>query len=73
MTPVVAQSECLNGGSLGTLTTYSPGAANQVVLLTLCFEWELAKRIPFLQLGDMANGSRLIQAATVFRTEPYPE
>ncbi len=73
MTPVVAQSECLNGGSLGSLTTYSPGAANQVVLLTLCFEWELAKRIPFLQLGDMANGSRLIQAATVFRTEPYPQ
>jgi Flp pilus assembly protein TadG len=73
MTPVVAQSECLNGGSLGSLTTYSPGVANQVVLLTLCYEWELAKKIPFLQLGDMANGSRLIQAATVFRTEPYPE
>jgi Flp pilus assembly protein TadG len=73
MTPEVTQGECLSNGSLTSLTTYTPGAANQVVLVTLCFEWELAKKIPFLQLGDMGNGSRLIQAATVFRTEPYPE
>jgi Flp pilus assembly protein TadG len=73
MTPVVARSECLANGALTNLTTYSPGAANQVVLITLCFEWEFANKIPFLRLGDMSSGSRLIQATTAFRTEPYPE
>ncbi len=73
MTPTVGRAECLNNGSLTNLTTYSPGAANQVVLVTLCFEWEFANKIPFIRLGEMNNGSRLIQAAAVFRTEPYPE
>jgi Flp pilus assembly protein TadG len=73
MTPVVSRSECLNNGSLTNLTTYTPGTANQVVLITLCFEWEFANKIPFIRLGDMNGGSRLIQAATAFRTEPYPD
>jgi len=72
MTPAISRNECLNNGSLTNLTTYSPGTANQVVLVTLCFEWEFANKIPFIRLGDMASGSRLIQAAAVFRTEPYP-
>jgi len=73
MTPVVTRNECLNNGSLTNVTTYSPGAANQVVLVSLCFEWEFANKIPFIRLGDMNGGSRLIQASTVFRTEPYPD
>jgi Flp pilus assembly protein TadG len=73
MTPVVSRGECLNNGSLTNLTTYTPGAATQVVLVTLCFEWEFANKIPFIRLGDMNGGSRLIQAATAFRTEPYPD
>jgi Flp pilus assembly pilin Flp len=52
-------------------TSYRPGAASEVVLVTVCYEWELADKIPFLKLGNMANGSALIQAATTFRTEPY--
>jgi Flp pilus assembly protein TadG len=71
LTPVVTRAECLNGGSLTTVTTYTPGVANQVVLISLCFEWEFANKIPFIRLGDMNGGSRLIQAATAFRTEPY--
>jgi len=73
MTPVVTQNECLNNGSLTNVTTYSPGSASQVVLVTLCFEWEFANKIPFINLGNMNGGSRLIQAATVFRTEPYQD
>jgi Flp pilus assembly protein TadG len=71
LTPVVTRGECLNNGSLTNVTTYSPGTASQVVLVTLCFEWEFSKAIPFINLGNMDGGSRLIQAATVFRTEPY--
>jgi hypothetical protein len=39
--------------------------------VTVCYEWELAGKIPFLNLANMANGSALIQASTTFRTEPY--
>jgi Flp pilus assembly protein TadG len=48
-----------------------PGAPGDVVLVTVCYEWELTKVLPFLKLGNMGNGSRLIQASTTFRTEPY--
>lgn len=70
-TPAVNASECLSNGSLTSVATYSPGTASQVVLVTLCFEWEFSKIIPFINFGNMNGGSRLIQAATVFRTEPY--
>ena len=64
--------QCLDGGgNLSDITTYQPGEADQVVLIWVCYEWTLSRAIPYLNLGDMANGSRLIQAATTFRTEPY--
>lgn len=61
------------GGSLIPEPTSAnvPGAAGDAVLVTVCYEWELAGKMPFLKLGKMANGSALIQAATTFRTEPY--
>ena len=63
---------CLSvSNNLADVTSYSPGTASQVVLVWVCYEWELAGKIPFLRLGDMANGSALIQATSVFRTEPY--
>ena len=48
-----------------------PGDAGDVVLITVCYEWELAGQLPFLEVGKMANGSALIQASTTFRTEPF--
>lgn len=71
LTPVVTRNECLVDNNLTNVSIYQPGAASEVVLVTLCYEWEMAKNIPFLDLKDMGTGSRLIQAATVFRTEPY--
>ena len=63
---------CLTETStLSNVTTYDPGIASEVVLVWACYEWDLASKLPFLHLGDMANGSSLIQATTVFRTEPY--
>lgn len=52
-------------------TTYSPGAADAIVLVTVCYEWELAGKMPFLSVRNMSNGSALLQASTTFRTEPY--
>jgi Flp pilus assembly protein TadG len=71
LTPVVTRGECLTNGSLSNETIYAPGGASQVVLVTLCYEWELAQKVPFLKFGDMNGGSRLLQASTAFRTEPY--
>lgn len=71
LTPIITEQECLTNGNLTNVTTYQPGTASQVVLVTLCYEWELSKALPFLNFGNMNGGSRLIQAATVFRTEPY--
>ena len=51
--------------------SYAPGQENVVVLAWLCYEWTMAKNIPWLNLSNMGNGSRLIQATTTFRTEPY--
>ena len=63
---------CLNGdNTLAGATQYNPGAASEVVVVWICYEWELSSKIPFLDLGNMAGGSRLIQATSVFRTEPY--
>lgn len=64
--------QCLDaGGNLSSTTNYSTGGGSEVVLIWVCFEWTFASKIPFLRLGNMGNGSRLIQAATTFRTEPY--
>lgn len=63
---------CLdNSGNLTNATSYTPGAQGEVVLVWVCYEWDFSRYIPFLNLSDMSNGSRLIQAATTFRTEPY--
>lgn len=48
-----------------------PGAAGDVVLVTVCYEWDMTRYLPFLDLSNMGSGSRLIQATTIFRTEPY--
>jgi Flp pilus assembly pilin Flp len=70
----IVPPSCLDGG--GNLvppagTVFHPGAVSEVVLVTVCYEWELAGKIPFLQLGSMTNGAALIQTSTTFRTEPY--
>jgi Flp pilus assembly protein TadG len=73
-TAITADSlpKCLSvTNTLSDATLFSPGGASQVMLVWVCYEWELAGKIPFLHLGDMANGSALIQATSVFRSEPY--
>lgn len=47
------------------------GGAGQVVLVTACYQWDLAKAMPFLQFDKLADGTGMIQASTTFRTEPY--
>jgi len=69
---------CLSNGALNSsagsstdLVSSASGGASQAVLVTVCYEWTLAQKLPFLMMGDLANGSALIQASSTFRTEPY--
>lgn len=72
LTPV----QCLNGngaltppaGNAGDRVDRFSGGAGEVVLVTACYEWDIAR---VLGLGNMASGSSLIHAATTFKTEPY--
>jgi Flp pilus assembly pilin Flp len=58
------------GGGGDAVGQYA-GSAGAVVLVTACYEWDIAKALGFLGFGNMEGGSSLIQAATTFRTEPY--
>ncbi len=75
----ITPSDCVDGSGVQTNGTGSggdalgqhAGGAGEVVMVTVCYEWDLAAAMPFLQYGNMANGSAMIQASTTFRTEPY--
>ena len=75
----VSPRSCLDSNGQQTAGTGNPtdavanysGGAGAVVMVTVCYEWETAKYLPFLDLSQMANGSGMLQASTTFRTEPY--
>jgi hypothetical protein len=60
-------------GSAGEKISMYTGAASKVVLVTLCYQWDLAQSFKFLNLGAGSDGSgpAIIPAAVAFRTEPY--
>lgn len=57
----------------------SAGGAGAVVLVTVCYDWRLPIKFPYLQYMLMrptdgiplASGGSLIQSVATFRTEPY--
>jgi Flp pilus assembly protein TadG len=55
-----------------TVTTkFADLAATQTVVVTACYQLDVLQHIPFIKLGNMADGSTLIQASAAFKTEPY--
>lgn len=50
---------------------FQPGNANDIVAVRVYYEWGLITPILSAPLANMANGKHLIQAATVFRNEPF--
>jgi hypothetical protein len=58
-------------GSGGDMISKWAGSESEVVLVTLCYEWDLANNFPFLNLGNDGKGPAIIQAATAFKSEPY--
>jgi len=60
-----------SGGAGSDPVSGASGGARQAVLVTACYEWTLAQTLPFLFLGQLDNGSAIVQAVATFRTEPY--
>ena len=58
-------------GSSGDMISKWAGSESEAVLVTLCYEWDLANNFPFLNLGNDGKGPAIIQAATAFKSEPY--
>lgn len=67
------------GSTSGNLKTDAdmgyPGsfAGGQIVMVTTFYQWDMAKFLPFLNVGStsMGDGSRLIRATVAFKNEPY--
>lgn len=55
-------------GAEASSTTIGP---DQPVLVTGCYQWKFGGHLPFFKIGNMADGSYLIQASATFRTEPF--
>lgn len=64
-------TEVVNTANGNDLIAQYSGAANDIVLVTTCYKWEFANNIPYLNMGQMRDGSMMMQTATAFRTEPY--
>jgi TadE-like protein len=58
-------------GSSDEIVSGYTGAASEVVLVTLCYEWDLAESFSFIEFAQNSDGAAILQAATAFRTEPY--
>lgn len=53
------------------ISEYS-GGAKSVVLVTVCYQWELAEVFRYLNFGvGGTSGPAILQASTAFRIEPY--
>lgn len=73
-------SSCVNGGNMSASTgngddllSKHAGDAEEVAVVTVCYQWDMAKNFPFLKLGNKTDGTgaAILQAATAFRSEPY--
>ena len=60
-------------GDAGDLLSNYAGEASEVVLVTLCYKWDLANAFSFLKLGGGPDGSgdAIMQSAAAFKSEPY--
>lgn len=53
------------------MSAFDAGAQSSIVMVTLCYAWSFGGKLPFFPLGQLSDGSFLIQASAVFETEPY--
>ncbi len=69
----ITEPNCTSNGNLidQGAAAFDTGGASSVVLVTVCYPWDLASKLPFFTFGNLNDGSFLMQASVAFRTEPY--
>ena len=69
----IVEPTCQSNGTLVNQTSagFSPGDASAVVLVTVCYPWKFGGELPLFKVGNLNDGSLLMQASAAFRTEPY--
>jgi Flp pilus assembly protein TadG len=69
----ISEPACANGGSLVSdgAAAFNPGSGSAVVLVTVCYPWKWGGKLPLFKLGNLNDGSLLMQASIAFRSEPY--
>jgi Flp pilus assembly protein TadG len=69
----ITQPNCASDGVVinDASAAFNTGAASSVVLVTVCYPWDLGGKLPMFKLGNLQNGALLMQASAAFRTEPY--
>lgn len=70
----IAPPVCATNGTMidEAAAQFDAGGASSVVLVTVCYPWSFGGKLPFITLGNLSDGSLLIQASVTFRTEPFP-
>ena len=59
-----------NGADPAANPTPITGARSTIILVVACYTFEMAATLPYLHLGNTQGQAAIIQASTVFRTEP---
>jgi Flp pilus assembly pilin Flp len=72
----ITPPDCKNGSNglkseTDAMAAFNAGAQSSIVMVTLCYAWSFGGKLPFFPLGQLSDGSFLIQASAVFETEPY--
>lgn len=69
----ISEPSCTSNGSIITDSSagFNTGGAGAVVLVTVCYPWDFGGKLPFFKMGNLNDGSLLMQASVAFRTEPY--
>jgi Flp pilus assembly protein TadG len=60
-----------NTASSNDLIAQYSGTAGQVVLVTICYQWDFAKKVPFINSLPGIDSMTKMQTSLAFRTEPY--
>lgn len=64
-----------DGNMVENFQLYQAGNGGTIVLVSVYYKWDLIAELPTfstgLGLGNLADGSRLISAATAFKNEPF--
>jgi Flp pilus assembly protein TadG len=69
----ISEPTCASNGTIvnQSAAAFDPGSASSVVLVTVCYPWKFGGKLPLFNVGNLNDGSLLMQASAAFRTEPY--